>query len=230
MLYIISTPIGNIGDISFRAIDILKKVSLIIAEDTRRTRNLMSKYGIRNDITSYNEHTKENKTQKILSILKEGKEIALVSDSGTPLISDPGYRLVKICREEGIDVTAVPGACAFIAALTVSGCTTDRFCFLGFVPKKKNERIRFLESIRDMDMTAIIYESPHRIKKTLEAIKEVMPQRPLSLSRELTKRFEETITGDAEKIINIIGKRNIKGEIALIVDKKKKEKKEKKIT
>ncbi len=218
MLYIVSTPIGNLDDVSQRTISTLKKVDLILAEDTRRIKKLMNRYDIKNEITSYHEHTSPKKEEKIISLLKEGKEISLVSDSGTPLISDPGYKLVKKAVHEGIKISPIPGPSAILSALVSSGCTTDKFMFLGFVPKKQGERKKFFEKIKNTDMTTIIYESPYRITKTLEVMKDILPGRDICICREITKKFEEFIYGNSKEILDKMSKK-VKGEITIVIDK-----------
>jgi 16S rRNA (cytidine1402-2'-O)-methyltransferase len=219
-LFICATPIGNLDDVSFRLISVLKKVDLICAEDTRRTKKLLDKYNVKySKMTSYNDANKKIKTKHIIEELNNNKEVALVSDSGTPCISDPGYYLVSRAVEQGIAVVPVPGPNAMIAALSVSGMATDKFTFYGFLPKTSGKRDRILGEINSRNETAVIYESPHRITKTLSAIAETIPDKQLVLCRELTKKFEEQIRGTAEQILNKINKKPIKGEIVLIIGK-----------
>jgi 16S rRNA (cytidine1402-2'-O)-methyltransferase len=217
MLYIVSTPIGNMRDISYRAIDILGSCNLILAEDTRRTMTLLRHYNINNKMESFNDINYRKKVGNILTLLKEGKDIALVTDSGTPGISDPGFLLVRECMNQNIVVTSVPGASAFLCALTSSGLPTDSFTFIGFLPKKEKKIAEIF--MKERKETLITYESPHRIIKTLNYIKKFAPERKLVLARELTKKFEELIRGTAEDILNGIGKRKIKGEIVLLIGK-----------
>src|SRR3989338_2607283 len=190
-LYIAATPIGNLEDITLRALRILKEVDLILAEDTRRTMKLLSHYSIRNRIDSFNEFNKRRKTPYIISLLKQNKEIAVVSDSGTPGISDPGFYLVRECIKNGIKVIPIPGASSVISALVVSGLPTDRFSFFGFIPKKESQKRKFLEKISGMDGTIVLFESPHRLIKTLKAMSETAPNFSMVLAREMTKKFEE---------------------------------------
>ncbi len=201
-LYVVATPIGNIKDITIRALDVLREVDLILCEDTRRTRQLLSHYGISNELLSYNEHNERERIPLVLSYLKEGKEIALVSDAGTPGISDPGYRLVREARIKGFEVLSVPGPSAIIAALSVSGLPTDRFVFEGFLPRRKGKRLKRLEFLKNEDRTIIIYESVHRIERTLQEILEVIGDREIAVCRELTKVFEEVKYGKLSTIIN----------------------------
>lgn len=223
VLYIVATPIGNLEDITFRAVRVLAGVDLVAAEDTRTTGRLLSYYGIGTKLVSYHEHNEEKKAAKLVEKLKSGLAIALVSDAGTPSVSDPGYRLVKKAISDGIVVVPVPGASAVLAALTASGLPTDTFVFYGFLPKKKGRRRKLLESF-PADKTAVIYESPKRIQKCLEEIFEILGEREAVLCRELTKLHEEFIRGSLSEIIADVGDRNIlKGECTLLVAGKKPE-------
>jgi 16S rRNA (cytidine1402-2'-O)-methyltransferase len=220
-LYIVSTPIGNLEDITLRAIKVLKEVDLIACEDTRVTKKLLSYYQIQKPLTSYHEHNEEVKAKELLSLLEVGKNIALVSDSGTPGISDPGFRLISLAREKGIKVFPIPGPSAAIAALTVSGLPTSSFTFFGFLPKSVKKRKEFLESIKESDQTLIFYESPNRVIETLEEIFEVLGDRQVSVSRELTKMFEETLRGKISSIIETLKqKEKIKGEFTIVLEGK----------
>ncbi|MFH1052919.1 MAG: 16S rRNA (cytidine(1402)-2'-O)-methyltransferase [Candidatus Woesearchaeota archaeon] len=218
-LYLISTPIGNLEDISFRALKMLKESDLILAEDTRRTVILLNKYDIKNKQESFNDNNKEKKTRFIIDLLKEGKQIALVSDSGTPGISDPGFYLTRECVKNNIQVSPIPGPNAAISALISSGFATDRFTFLGFMPKKEKARSDILSQIKDLNTTFIIYESPYRIHKTLKAMSEIIPDRNICIAREMTKKFEEFIRGTSTELYNNLKNRKIKGEITIVVDK-----------
>lgn len=215
MLYIIATPIGNLEDITLRAIRMLKEVDYILAEDTRRTGKLLSHYQIKNKMVSYNDINKKRKTPFILQELQQGKNIALVSDAGTPGISDPGFYLVRACRENNLDVSCIPGPNAAITALVASGLPTDQFSFYGFIPKSPGKKKKLLQKISEREETAILYESPHRIEKTLTLINETMPQKQVVVARELTKKFEEYKRGTAKEILN--QNKKIKGEITLII-------------
>ena len=218
-LYIVSTPIGNLDDITFRAIKILKEVDLIACEDTRTTKKLLSRFQIQKELTSYHEHNEVEKAAELLCVLKEGKSIALVSDAGTPGISDPGYRIVKLASENGVQVIPVPGASAALAALSVSGLPTSSFTFLGFLPKQNKKLAEYLETIKDRSETLIFYESPKRVIKTLEVMSEVFGERNVSVSREITKMYEETLRGALPEVIsNLKSRDTIKGEIVLIVE------------
>lgn len=217
MLSIISTPIGNIKDITLRAIDTLKEADIILAEDTRRIRKLLSHYEISlsgKQLTSLNENNIKQKTPYIIEAIKQNKKIAVVSDNGTPTISDPGYYLVKECVSAGIQPVSVPGPCALIAALSISGLPTDKFVFFGFFPKKDKKRKEILEQIKNNDYTSIMYESPYRINKTLDFFKKEIPDFNLVITRELTKMFEEVIRG---KVKDIQGE--FKGELVLLLRK-----------
>ncbi|CAN5487337.1 16S rRNA (cytidine(1402)-2'-O)-methyltransferase [soil metagenome] len=218
-LYIVATPIGNLKDISFRALDILKNVDLIAAEDTRTTGILLSHYGIKNKQTSYYSFNESERSKQIIESLKNGQTVALVSDSGTPGISDPGGILISECIENDIPVIPVPGANAFIHALVLSGFSTKRFFFQGFLPLKKGRQTLFKE-LKEMKMPVIIYESPHRIEKTLKEIIEHIGNREIALCRELTKKFEEIIRDKAKNILANKNKLKLKGEFVLIIDNK----------
>ncbi len=220
-LYIVATPIGNLEDITLRALKTLKEVDVIACEDTRVTRKLLSKYDIEKPLVSYHEHNEQQKARELISLLESGKNIAVVSDSGTPGISDPGYRIVALASQKGIEVIPVPGPCAAIAALSVSGLPTARFAFFGFLPKSAKKRKEFLESIREYPETLVFYESPNRILETLKDIIEVLGDRNVSISRELTKVFEESLKGKVSCVLETLSQRqSIKGEITVVVDGK----------
>ncbi len=217
MLYVVSTPIGNLDDITLRALKVLRHVDLIAAEDTRRTRRLLSRFDIHTPLVSYFEHNEFKKLDKLLSHMKRGKEIALVSDAGTPGISDPGYRLIQQAVERGIPVVPIPGPSAVIAALSISGLATDSFYFAGFLPRKGGKRRKLLDKLGDLDGTSIIYESPHRLMKTLGDLLEVCGDRQIVVTRELTKAFEEAIRGRIREVINALEGRRIKGEVTIVL-------------
>jgi 16S rRNA (cytidine1402-2'-O)-methyltransferase len=221
-LYIVSTPIGNLEDITLRALRVLKEVGIIAAEDTRHTRKLLSRYDIHVPMTSYHDFNKLEKAEVLISKIKEGTDIALVSDAGTPGISDPGYYLIKRAIEEGIKVIPVPGATALTAALSISGLPTDRFSFIGFIPKKRSARERTLKMLSELEHTIILYESPHRVIKTLKEIKEIFGDRRIAIARELTKMHEEIVRGTLSEVIDKLGTRP-RGEIVLIIEGKGKE-------
>ena len=212
MLYVVGTPIGNIRDITLRALDILKEVDLIAAEDTRRTRNLLVKYEIKNKVTSYHDYNKEKRTPELIAYLKQGQDIALVTDSGTPTISDPGMYLVREASRQGIDISPIPGPSAAIAALSASGLPSDIFTFRGFVPKKKGRKRSFLGSL-EKDRTTICYESPYRIRKTLAELDELHPGWTVCVARELTKKHEEIRAGTPKELLDV----KEKGEFVLLL-------------
>lgn len=220
VLFVVSTPIGNLEDITLRALRILKDVDLIAAEDTRRTRILLKHFGIETPLTSYFEGNELKKKEWLLSRLKEGAKVALVSDAGTPGISDPGYRLVRLAIQNGIHVIPVPGPSAIITSLSISGLPTDAFIFKGFLPHKSKKRREVLQELREVRETIIFYESPHRILHTLNDIFETLGDREMVLARELTKVYEETLRGRVSQIIDQLKEKKLKGEITLIVSGK----------
>ncbi len=222
ILYIVSTPIGNLEDITLRAIRVLKEVGIIAAEDTRHTRKLLSRYEIHVPLTSYHDFNKYEKAEVLIAKIKEGINVALVSDAGTPGISDPGYYLIKRAIEEGIRVIPIPGATALTAALSVSGLPTDRFSFIGFLPKKRTARDKTLKTLSTIEHTLILYESPYRVLKTLNEIREIFGERKISVARELTKFHEEVIRGKISDVINNLGS-HPKGEIVIIIEGKREE-------
>ncbi len=215
-LYIVATPIGNLKDFTFRAIDTLKEVDFVFAEDTRNSIQLMKHYKIETKIDSYHEHNNVKKIPKIINLLNEGKNIALISDAGTPTISDPGYKLIRACIDEEINIIPIPGASAVTAALSASGLPSDSFFFLGFLPHKKGrkKKISFLKSL---DNTIIIFESPHRLLKTLKELHDELGERPVVVARELTKLYEEIIRGNFDSIIEYFESKKVKGEIVIII-------------
>ncbi len=217
-LYMCGTPIGNLDDITFRAIKVLKNVDLIAAEDTRRTEKLLNHFKIDNRLTSYHEHNEKQKSIQLIREIKDGYDVALVSDAGMPAISDPGLLLVKSAIEEGIEIIPIPGPTALVSALVVSGIKTDKFTFYGFVPRKKNVREDFIEDIKKDENTSIFYESPYRIKDIYEELAEIIPNRKSALVREITKIHEEKIYGTVSEIYEKIKSREIKGEIVGIVE------------
>lgn len=218
-LYIVSTPIGNLSDITFRAIEVLKSVDLIAAEDTRHTRELLNHFEINTKLTSYHEHNKYEKSDIILSELNSGKSVAIVSDAGTPIISDPGDELVRKAIDEEIDITAVPGSCAVINALVLSGLNAKSFVFVGFISDINKKRKEQSGEIKQETRTMIFYISPHNLLKDLKFLIEVLGEdRKASLSREMTKIHEETKRGTLKNIYDEYSKREIKGEFVLVVD------------
>lgn len=216
-LYVVSTPIGNLEDITLRALRILKEVAIIAAEDTRHTQKLLSHFDIHTTLTSYHDFNKEEKTPVLLSKMAEGASIAIVSDAGTPTLSDPGFYLIREAIRAGLPVSPIPGPAAALAALAVSGLPPDRFVFEGFLPKKKGARTRRLEQLKPDPRTLIFYESPFRIVGLLEEIKTILGDRPVVVAREITKMFEEFIRGSVTEVLEKIGKKTVKGEITLVV-------------
>ena len=217
-LYIVATPIGNLKDFTFRAIDTLREVDHIFAEDTRKSIKLMKHYDITTSLDSYHEHNNTQKIPKIIRLLSKGKNIGLISDAGTPTISDPGYKLIRACIDEEIDIIPIPGASAITAALSASGLPSDSFFFLGFLPQKKGrkKKISFLKSLEN---TIIIFESPHRLLKTLRELQDELGERPIIVARELTKLYEEIIRGNFSSVIEFFELKKVKGEIVIIIGK-----------
>ncbi|MBN1684271.1 MAG: 16S rRNA (cytidine(1402)-2'-O)-methyltransferase [Gammaproteobacteria bacterium] len=219
-LYIVATPIGNLSDISSRAIETLKKVDFIAAEDTRHSKPLLHHFSIKTPLIAFHEYSKEKDIEHIMTLLQQSKSIALISDAGTPLISDPGFRLVRRARAENINVIPVPGACAAIAALSVSGLPSDRFIFEGFLPAKHNARVKYLENLQNESRTMIFYESPHRIIAMLEDMTTVFGQeRQAVIARELTKMFETISDGSLVELLDEIKKNpeQQQGEFVVII-------------
>jgi len=225
-LYLVATPIGNLADISYRAVHILKSVDLIAAEDTRTSSVLMNHYLIDTPLKSYHSHNIPTQTPRLIEKLKAGESIALISDAGTPGISDPGYNLVCACVENAIRVIPIPGASAFISALISSGLPSQRFVFEGFLPHKKGRKTR-IESLVDEPRTIIFYESPHRIHKTIDQLTEAFGERRCVLGREITKKFEEFISGTLQEVAGLLEDKKVKGELVLVVEGKSKEKQSK---
>ncbi len=221
-LYLVSTPIGNLEDLTFRALRILQEVSVIAAEDTRHTQKLCRHYQIPTRLTSYHDFNKEEKTPVLLELLKEEKSIALVSDAGTPLISDPGYYLVTRAIAINVPTVSIPGPSSVITALSVAGLPTDAFTFIGFLPKKSAARTRLLDNLREETKTIILFETPHRIKATLLTIQEIFGDRRIAIGRELTKAHEEIIRGTAQEILLSHSSRVLKGEMTLVIQGKEK--------
>ena len=217
-LYLVSTPIGNLEDITFRAINILKSVDLIAAEDTRRSKILLSKYDINTKMISYFEHNKFQRLQQIEEILKNNKDVAVITDAGTPAISDPAYKLVRKAIDIGTRVEAIPGASAVLTALVSSGLPTDRFLFEGFLPPKKGRKKR-IENFKNIEATIIIYENNSRLKRTVNQLLEVLGDRPAVLCRELTKVYEEIVRGTLSSLKDLLENKKFKGECVLLLSK-----------
>lgn len=219
-LYVIATPIGHMDDMTFRAIDILKSVTLVAAEDTRQSAQLFKHYNISTPLTACHDHNESNKIEQLIDLLKSGSNIALISDAGTPLISDPGFKLVRAAQDHGIRVTPIPGACAAIAALSAVGLPSDRFSFEGFLPSKSSQRKAQLEKLKDETQTMIFYEAPHRILECVKDMAEVFGEtRPVGFAREITKTFETIKKMDLATLVSFIGNdhHQQKGEIVLVV-------------
>lgn len=219
-LYLCATPIGNLDDMTFRVLDTLRNVDVIAAEDTRNSIKLLNRFEIKTPMTSYHEYNKVEKAQKLISMLQEGKNIALITDAGTPAISDPGEVLVQMCHQNGVPVTSLPGACACITALTLSGLSTRRFCFEAFLPADKNERKTILEDLKEESRTIILYEAPHHLKATLAELYDVLGDRTITLCRELTKKFETIMPTTLSGAIDFYEENEPKGEYVLVLEGK----------
>ena len=217
ILYICGTPIGNLEDITIRVLNILKEVKLIAAEDTRHTKKLLIHYQINTKVTSYHEYNKFKKAPYLVEILKNGQDIALVSDAGMPGISDPGYVLINLALNNNIKIIPIPGVSALLTALVVSGLPTDKFVFEGFLPRKIQERKRYFKSIKNEERTIIFYETPHRLKRALKDMVEILGDRKIVIARELTKKYEEIIRGKLNLVLSEMNTKEIKGEITLVV-------------
>lgn len=217
-LYICPTPIGNLEDITYRTLRVLNEVDLIAAEDTRHSIKLLNHFDISKPLTSYHEHNKDSKGGYLINKLLDGENIALISDAGMPGISDPGEDIIKEAIENNIEVEVLPGATAFVTALVASGLNTKKFAFEGFLDRDKKTRREQLESVKEESRTMIFYESPHRIKDTLKDMSKVLGNRKISVNRELTKKYQEIIREDIDKVIEVFNEREIKGEFVLIVD------------
>ncbi|MBV8550712.1 MAG: 16S rRNA (cytidine(1402)-2'-O)-methyltransferase [Acidobacteriaceae bacterium] len=218
-LYLVATPIGNLEDLTLRALRVLRDDAAVIAcEDTRQTQKLLEHYEIRKPLLSYHEHNEASRTAEILKRLAEGESVALVSDAGTPLISDPGYRVVTEAAARGVKVVPIPGPSAAMTALVASGLPTDEFRFIGFLPPKSAARRRRLETLKDETATVVLYESPHRIVDALADMAEILGERPMVLARELTKIYEEFLRGTPDEIRKALaGRGTVKGEITLVI-------------
>ncbi|MBI3304212.1 MAG: 16S rRNA (cytidine(1402)-2'-O)-methyltransferase [Deltaproteobacteria bacterium] len=216
-LYVVATPIGNLEDVTLRALRVLKEVDLIAAEDTRHTRKLLTHYGITTPLTSYYDQIEASKAPALIAQLQAGKTIALVSDAGTPGIADPGYRLVKGAAEAGITIVPIPGASTLTALLSVGGLPTDRFVFAGFLPAKKSQRQKALQRLKQEERTLVFFESPHRLADLLADLEQICGDRQIVVGRELTKMFEEVLRGRVSELRARLQGREIKGEVALLV-------------
>lgn len=219
ILYLVGTPIGNLEDITYRAVRTLKEVQLIACEDTRQTQKLLNHYGIEAHTTSYHEHNELTRSAELVMQMEQGKSIALVSDAGMPGISDPGFRLVTLAIRHHIPVVPIPGPSAFLSALVASGLPTDAFRFLGFLPSKEGQRAKLLEQVRNSTRTIIFYEAPHRLIETVEEITQILgPERPIVVAREVTKIHEEFLRGTAQDVLaQLKGREEVRGEITLLI-------------
>ncbi|MEO7298280.1 MAG: 16S rRNA (cytidine(1402)-2'-O)-methyltransferase [Verrucomicrobiota bacterium] len=216
-LYLVATPIGNLEDITLRALRVLKECDVIAAEDTRHSGQLLKHFGISKPMLSYFQFNEAKRSEEIIERLRRGEKVALVTDAGSPGISDPGERVVKAALVAGFRVESVPGACALVAGLTASGLATDEFHFIGFLPHKSGQRRKQLERLKTFSGTLILYESPYRIEKLLGELSEVFPGRVVVLARELTKKFEEFLRGTPEELLELLKKRSLKGEFVVLV-------------
>ena len=216
-LYLVATPIGNLEDITLRALRVLRECDLVAAEDTRRTGQLLKHFGISKPLLSYFQFNEAKRSEEIIERLRRGEKIALVTDAGSPGISDPGERVVKAAIAAGLRVEPVPGPCALVAALTASGLPTDEFHFIGFLPHKSGQRRNQLESLKAFEGTLVLYESPYRIGKLLAQLNELFPERQVVLARELTKKFEEFLRGKPAELLALAQKRSLKGEFVVLV-------------
>ncbi len=222
-LYLVATPVGNLSDLSVRALETLRSVALIAAEDTRVTRKLTSHFDIRTPLFSYHEHNRREAGEKLLVRLQAGDDVALVTDAGTPAVSDPGEDLVRLAVEHGIRVCPIPGACAAVCALIVSGLDTRRFVFEGFLPTEKKEREERLFALKNEERTTILYESPHRLTQTLSALLDALGERKIAVCRELTKLNESVFRGTLSEALAHFAENGVKGEFVLVLDGRKTE-------
>lgn len=218
-LYLVATPIGNLEDITLRALRVLKEVSLIACEDTRHTRVLLEHYGIKTKLISYHEHNEGKRSEELGLLLREGQSIALVSDAGTPAISDPGFRLARLAAEHGAQVVPVPGATAFVAALIASGLPTDEFFFGGFLPARSTQRRARLMEVRYIQSTLLFYEAPHRVAESLRDAREILGEREAAVARELTKLHEEFVRGRLSELAEHFTKDAARGELVIVIDR-----------
>jgi len=216
-LYLVATPIGNLEDITLRALRTLKECDLVAAEDTRRTGQLLKHFGISKPMLSYFQFNEARRSEEILERLRRGEKVALVTDAGSPGISDPGERVVKAATTAGLRVESVPGPCALVAALTASGLPTEEFHFIGFLPHKSGQRRKVLKRLKSCGGTLVLYESPYRIEKLLVELNEVFTERPVVLARELTKKFEEYLRGTPAQLLEVLKQRSLKGEFVVLV-------------
>ena len=217
-LFVVGTPIGNLEDVTLRAISTLQSVDIILAEDTRNSKKLLDAHKIETKMISYHEHSNDKEIKKIIDLLLEGKDLALISDAGTPTISDPGYGLIRDCIKHDIVIVPIPGVSAITAAMSVSGLPSDSFTFVGFLPQKKG-RLKKIELLKNIENTVILFESPYRLEKTLNQLLEHLGNRSVVVGRELTKLYEEVIRGNLRDVIKYFSKSKVKGEIVIMIGK-----------
>lgn len=217
-LYVVATPIGNLEDVTLRALRVLREVDVVAAEDTRQVRKLLDHYGIRTQVTSYHEHNERARAAQLLAALQAGRSVALVSDAGTPLLSDPGYHLVRACAQAGIPVVPVPGPSAVTAALVASGLPTRRFLFVGFPPRKGPARRKFFAELRDQQATLVLFESPQRLADCLRDLLETLGDRQVAVCRELTKVHEEVRRGSVSEVLESVKAQPVRGEVTVVVE------------
>ena len=217
-LFVVGTPIGNLEDVTLRAISTLQSVDLVLAEDTRNSKKLLDAHKIKTKMISYHEHSNDKEIKKIIDLLLEGKDLALISDAGTPTISDPGYGLIRDCIKHDIVIVPIPGVSAITAAMSVSGLPSDSFTFVGFLPQKKG-RLKKIELLKNIENTVILFESPYRLEKTLNQLLEHLGNRSVVVGRELTKLYEEVIRGNLTDVIKYFSKSKVKGEIVIMIGK-----------
>ena len=217
-LFVVGTPIGNLKDVTLRAISTLQSVDIILAEDTRNSKKLLDAHKIETKMISYHEHSNDKEIKKIIDLLLEGKDLALISDAGTPTISDPGYGLIRDCIKHDIVIVPIPGVSAITAAMSVSGLPSDSFTFVGFLPQKKG-RLKKIEQLKNIENTVILFESPYRLEKTLNQLLEHLGNRSVVVGRELTKLYEEVIRGNLGDVIKYFSKSKVKGEIVIMIGK-----------
>ena len=220
MLYIVATPIGNLEDITLRALRILKEADLILTEDTRKSGLLLKHFGIKKILKSFHDHNEAKVTPWVIEELRKGKDVALVSNAGTPTISDPGYKLVRACRKESLAVTAAPGPSGVTNALSLSSCAHDKFAFLGYLPRKAGERKKTFEKIKDWQCAIVFFESPFRVLKALKDLQEILGNKQLSIAREMTKKFEEVLEVNTEEALRYFEQHKPKGEFTIVIDNK----------
>ncbi len=221
-VYLVPTPIGNLEDMTFRAINVLKMVDVIFSEDTRVTLQLLNHFEIKNKLIALHDHNEDMVKEKVLSFLKEGKNVAIVTDRGTPIISDPGYKTVKFLKDNNYNVIALPGACAFVPALVASSINSEHFTFYGFLCSKEKKMYEELELLKDSEYTLIFYEAPHRIVKTLNAMKDIFGDRYISISREISKLHESVFVGNISKALDSFKEQDARGEFVIVVSSEEK--------